>query len=240
MNRFFSVVTAATLLVVVGAAVGLSAARAGADEVPVPFERLPDAVQASVLVHLDRADITEIEASGAGADTRYEVEGNGIELLLDADGNVLAIEADDDDDAEDDDDDREVEIAYADAPVAVRKAFARYAGGARATEVERITDDGFTAYELSFADGRGESSVVFSAAGELIETEQAIAPGSLPEAIRQALLEAYPDARIVEAESVQLQYYEVELQMGDDRVDVVALATGEIESDDDDEDEDDD
>lgn len=53
-----------------------------------------------------------------------------------------------------------------------------------------------TAYEVSFAQAPGESSALFTAAGELLETKMAISGHQLPPLARTAMMAHYPKREI--------------------------------------------
>ena len=86
-------------------------------------------------------------------------------------------------------------------------------------------------YEIEYARAGGEASLVLSADGDLIAMESEIPADALPQAVRDALEVRYPDAVIVEAESVQLFYYEVEVVVDGETRELTVLASGAIEDD---------
>ncbi|MHC4340271.1 MAG: PepSY domain-containing protein [Planctomycetota bacterium] len=128
-------------------------------------------------------------------------------------------------------------IAFKDAPQAVQAAIRKVTTVEEIIELEKITDDGLTVYEVEFKkDGRARV-LKFAVSGEVIVTEQEVDASTLPETVRTVLQKRFPGGEIVEAESITLHYYEVVVKAGGKVHEVKLLASGEM---DDDEDEDDD
>ena len=140
--------------------------------------------------------------------------------------------------AQDDDDHHEthggeaeqtVVIKFESAPQSVRDAFSELAPGKAPSRVERIADEDVTKFEIEYPGADGTCSATFSDHGHLLESEMAIQPSALPEAALRELMKDYPGAEILEAESVQLHFYEVEIIKDGKKHEVIVLATGDIE-----------
>lgn len=78
-------------------------------EAEITLDAVPEAVREAILKAADGAEIEEVEMITAHGVTRYEaewvVDGKEVEILLDAEGQVLRMEIEDDGDDDDDDDD---------------------------------------------------------------------------------------------------------------------------------------
>jgi hypothetical protein len=130
-------------------------------------------------------------------------------------------------------------------PAAVRAAAEAHANGAAITEIEQGTMRGRVVYEVEFARNGGEVTVLLSDRGDALETETAIRAGDLPQVVRDAVEGGFPGGRIVEAESIEVYVFEVEVAHDGKTVEVRVLPNGVIEQqeaddDADDEEEDDD
>lgn len=87
----------------------------------------------------------------------------------------------------------------------------------KATAVKWELEDG-KEYEAEFKDGGKERSSTYDAKGYWIETETGIATSDLPEPVTKAIKTAHPEARVKEAELVEIPeggpLYEVEISQG--------------------------
>jgi len=131
-------------------------------------------------------------------------------------------------------------IKLSEAPDAVRAALVKITPADKVTEVTRESHKGVTVYEIEYAAEGGECSVVFSAAGEVMELEKEIKEAALPAAALAALRKAYPDAKFGEITLVQEFSYEVEFKVDGKTHEVELNAAGQIDDDDDEDGEDDD
>jgi len=144
---------------------------------------------------------------------------------------AAAPEVDDDQDRVEDEQTEQIEIAQ--VPPKVLASFLVYSGGVKPISAERITDDGIDVYSLESKDNGVEFEAVLSVAGDIIKTESQIGIDTLPQSVREAIAEAFPDATISEADAVSLSYFTVELHRGNRTFDAVAFASGDIEMGDD-------
>ncbi len=142
-----------------------------------------------------------------------------------------------------DDDESEVEIGFCQAPKAVQNAIRGVTHYRSVEEIERVTEDGGTYYDVEYRTRGGEGSLAIAASGEIIQHEQPIAARRLPAAIRAAIAERMPGAVITEAEHVVLRSYEVLVTVNGKRIELEAYASGHVDVEDsdveDDEDDDD-
>jgi hypothetical protein len=99
------------------------------------------------------------------------------------------------------------------APPAVGAAAVALAGGAgNINSVVREGDAGHRTFEVEFTRDARSGSAVYSPAGELMELEQALEEGKLPEAVKTALARRYPGTHLGEIQLVTRTFYEVELK----------------------------
>lgn len=135
----------------------------------------------------------------------------------------------DEEQADGDDQEHTAVIQLDAAPKAVRDAFARHAHGAAPTRVEEITVEEVKKYELEFAANGGTASMTFADTGDLLEREMPVHADALPAAVRHEIQKDFPGATIKAAEAVELHYFEMEVEVNGKTIEVVALATGDIE-----------
>ncbi len=226
------ITTIALALVAAAAAIGFTAA-AGEEEVQISIDQVPPAVRTTIEVNLAGGTITEIERSAGAERVVYEVEvtgpGGRFELAVAEDGTLLAVEADDGA--------QTAVIPLGKAPAAVRSAFRNVAGGAPAARVEQLVRDGRSVYEIEFQHGGALATVAMSERGDVMELELPVPAADLPEAVLAAMQQAFPGATIVEAESVQVSYFEIDIEQNGIKREIVVLANGRIGDDDGDDDE---
>ncbi len=248
MKQFWLNGILSLIVISVCCAIGATAMRGGAaEEQLVTLNEVPEAVRRAILARANGATIESIERSQEDGHTIYEVE---IEkgarefefvVVVGDDGQIIDLEAEEDEDEnEHEDDEKQVtKISMKEAPAAVQNAFRSASGNATPTEVERVVQEGFVTYEIEFAADNGESSLTLSDQGELIEVEKPFKIVELPKAIVRAIMKEHPVAELLEAEAVQLFYYEITININGRVVELAALATGDIEDEDEDEDQDD-
>jgi uncharacterized membrane protein YkoI len=228
-----------TLVALSGAAIGMGGYKPGDDDEVVSLRDVPAAVRQTIKQHAKGGTIEKIERSTEDGKTVYEVEVEGhrgdFEFAVGRDGSFLGMDHEDAD-HENDDGDEEVdqpeqvfEITFADAPRSVRDTFEDRTDGAKPTKVERIVDEDVTKYEVEYARHGDTASMTMSDKGEVLEMETPVAIDRLPAAVRAEIMKDYPGATIEAAEAVQLFYYEMDVVVDGKTVEVVALATGDIE-----------
>lgn len=232
------------LVAAAGGTLAFTANQQPDDDEVVQLSNLPLAVRQTIREHAKGGEIEQIERSDDDGKFVYEVEVEGaqgdFEFMVGTDGAYLGKdheEADDDHDEgrwnqdgdEDDDEEHAEVIKLNNAPNAVRNAFSRLAGGAAATKVERIIDEEVTKYEIEFAADGGTASLTLAATGDLLERESPVAADALPEAVRREIQKDFPGATFKAAESVELHYFEIEVVVDGQTMEVSAFATGDIE-----------
>jgi hypothetical protein len=132
-----------------------------------------------------------------------------------------------------------------DAPAPVQAALGRLGAGDTVTAVRKSTRGDIAVYQAAFRKDDAACSATMSEAGEVMELEQAVELSKLPDAVRAAIAKKYPNGKIGKAESITLQYYDVEVTVDGKTRELEILACGQVkdddaEDDDGDEDEDED
>lgn len=131
--------------------------------------------------------------------------------------------------------DEEEIITLDKAPEAVRAAAIKLAGDARhITKVSKEEDDeDALTYEVEYTEGSGPSAVacaaIFSAAGDLMETEKATSKTDLPAAVLAALKKDYPRATFTDPQFVTRMFYEINVVIDGKKHEVRVDASGNIE-----------
>lgn len=114
-------------------------------------------------------------------------------------------------------------------PQPVRNIFAKQ--HPKATAIKWELEDGKD-YEAEFKDDGKERSSTYDAKGYWIETETSIAPSDLPDAVMKAIKSAHPEARLKEAELVEVPeggpFYEVEVSQGKEETELRYDAKGNL------------
>ena len=134
--------------------------------------------------------------------------------------------------------DESVKMTLAQAPPAVQKAIQSAAGSATVTEVEKETEDGFTLYEAAWEVGGVEHEVNVNEAGEVMETEIAVAADAVPAAVKTAAMKHLPKRTKPEFEKKMIVLYEIIAMVDGKEIEFLVDPSGrvmELEADDDDE-----
>ena len=105
-------------------------------------------------------------------------------------------------------------IEWAKLPAPVQKAAEAEMGGAKATKVERESRAGVVVYEVKFEKGGAVHEFKLAEDGAIMERETKIAVADLPKAVAEQVKRAYPKAKVVKAELVELRIYEVKIEEG--------------------------
>lgn len=138
----------------------------------------------------------------------------------------------------DDDDANKAGIKLADAPAPVRAAIARLTADQNVKQIFKEISNGSTTYDVEYQVDGQASDVEISESGEVLEIATVIKAGALPEAASKAVARAFPKGTITGAESVQVFFYEVVVNVNGVDREIKVGANGQI-ADDNDEDEDD-
>jgi len=123
-------------------------------------------------------------------------------------------------------------IDFSKAPEAVRTAALKLmgAGGEKAIKkVIKEEDEDVYTYEIEYTEGGIECAAIFSATGDLMETEKATSEAKLPAAIMAALKKDYPKATFAKPFAVTKMFYEVEVVIDGKSHEVKVDAAGSIE-----------
>ncbi|MGZ5585539.1 MAG: PepSY-like domain-containing protein [Methylobacter sp.] len=111
----------------------------------------------------------------------------------------------------------EKELSKHQVPKAVIDAFEKDYPNAKASEFEKETFDGKTAYEVEYKENGKEYALLYGDDGTLLQKEEEIDGKSLPDPVVQAVKKAHPKAEIKEAEKLMkpdgtVVGYEVEIK----------------------------
>jgi len=123
-------------------------------------------------------------------------------------------------------------IDFTKAPEAVRTAALKLvgAGGEKAVKkVIREEDEDVYTYEIEYTEGGVDCSAIFSAVGDLMESEKATTEVKLPAAVMAALKKDYPKATFAKPFAVTKMFYEVEIVIDGKSHEVTVDAAGNIE-----------
>lgn len=86
-------------------------------------------------------------------------------------------------------------------------------------------------FEANFEEKDKDVSVLFDAAGSVLETEREIARGELPKAVINALRVDYPDFKLEESSKIEANgviTYETEVEKGEQTFDLIFDAEGKL------------
>jgi hypothetical protein len=97
---------------------------------------------------------------------------------------------------------QEQEISCDDVPRAVRAAFEKAYPKAAVNACAEEVEAGETVYEIASKEGGTGRDVLFRADGGLILVEETVALGDVPDPVRQALRNGYPDGEVTLAEKI--------------------------------------
>ena len=119
------------------------------------------------------------------------------------------------------------EMTEKQVPAAVVATFKQAHSGAKGVKWEKEDAN----YEASFKQGSSEMSMVFAAAGTLLETETEISMAQLPAAVRAMLSSQYAGYKVTEAAKIVAAAtgaitYEAEVSKGGKELDVLFSADG--------------
>jgi uncharacterized membrane protein YkoI len=121
----------------------------------------------------------------------------------------------------DDNADEENLLTEHELPLAVLESFNEaFPHAADVAFEEESNEEGETVYAVEFTNQGVETEASYSADGTLLKLEEEIQPSELPEAVTEAIMQAYPDAIILEAEKIvaadgSISGYEVEIEDDD-------------------------
>jgi len=87
-----------------------------------------------------------------------------------------------------------------DLPAAVSTAFQKAYPKAKILGASTETEKGVKYFEIESQDGSMRRDLLYTQDGKVYETEETIAPGDLPEAVKAALSKELPHAKILKAE----------------------------------------
>ncbi len=118
-----------------------------------------------------------------------------------------------------------------DLPPAVLAAFHKTYPKSKVTKADKETKDSTVYYEIESVDGKMKRNILYLPDGAVYEVEEAVPASSLPREILARLSADNPKARVERAERITrgtVIEYEVGLEAGEDKSEVVLDATGKI------------
>lgn len=121
-------------------------------------------------------------------------------------------------------------IALDTAPDAVRAEAIKLAGGEKNVSkvIRERSKTGATTFEVEYSEGAVKCAAILSMAGDVMETERAVAESSLPDPALAALRREYPGATFADAQAVTVHSYEIDVVLDGKRHEVKVDATGGI------------
>lgn len=134
-------------------------------------------------------------------------------------------------------------LTEGDLPPAVLGAFRGSYPNAVIQAVSQEIQDGIAYYEITSLEDSVRRDILYTVQGGLVEVEEAIGAGALPEQAARAVADRYPDAVMTHAEMITrgaVTTYEVALRSGKRRIEVAVTADGQITATEEDELDDDD
>ena len=122
-------------------------------------------------------------------------------------------------------------ITERDLPHAVREAFRDAYPEAKITGVTRETRDGKFLYHVQSTEGQTRRDLVYSADGNLLESQESLPPGEIPTAVRETMDEQCPNGALLFARQTRrgsdVTYF-LRMACGEYRVNLVIDASGRL------------
>ena len=126
---------------------------------------------------------------------------------------------------------QEKKISRKDVPSAVLAAFEKAYPHAKIRGTSTEVENGKTYFEIESMDGTQARDILYLADGTVAEIEEAVAVGTLPEAVRTAIGKEFPKAKIAKAEKTTKGTevsYEVHVALGSKKGSVVVDPSGKV------------
>lgn len=128
------------------------------------------------------------------------------------------------------DDDEQLEtIVLGAAPAEVRAAIEQLTHGGHVLALERGIQHGSVVYECEYDAGGSPASATFDAGGQVLELERAVDKTALPQPVLDALARHFNGAQIMEAETLEVRYFECVVESAGRRIEVRVSPLGKIE-----------
>jgi outer membrane lipoprotein-sorting protein len=116
-------------------------------------------------------------------------------------------------------------------PDAVLAAFKAAYPKAEIKGASKEVENGVTQFEVESVDGKLNRDLIYAADGKVLEFEEAVAPESLPAAVKATLAKDYADAKVLKAETLTkdgTMVYELSLQGKDKKMGVTIDPNGKV------------
>jgi len=125
------------------------------------------------------------------------------------------------------------EKAEVKAPAAVVTAFQAAYPRAKILDVSIETVNGKDYYEIESQDGATRRDLLYTADGAVYQTEELMGVADLPLKVTESVLSKYPAAKMQKAEKITragVTEYEVLAEVGEDNLEILVSADGQIKS----------
>ena len=126
---------------------------------------------------------------------------------------------------------QEKKISRKNVPQAVLSAFEKAYPGVRAKSYSTELEDGKTYYEIESVQNKMTLDISYLPDGSVVEVEEGIIVGALPDAVKAAVKANYPNGRIAKAEKRTVETtetYELQVISGKARVSLEIASGGKI------------
>ena len=125
----------------------------------------------------------------------------------------------------------ETRITVRDLPPAVREAFRDAYPEAEVTAVTRENRDGKFLYHVQSIEGQTRRDLVYSADGDLVESQESLPPEEIPEAVRETMEDQCPNGALLLVRETQrgseVTYF-LRMACGEYRVNLVIDSSGQL------------
>lgn len=113
-------------------------------------------------------------------------------------------------------------------PPKVKEAVQRLVGTNTIKELEKETEHGTVVYGVEWTANGKEWEAEFTADGDLLEVEEAVAADEVPAAVRHAAAKALGEAAKIEFERVTITLYEAETKIDGKEREILISPTGKL------------
>lgn len=157
----------------------------------------------------------------------YEVEitVNGEETVVRIleNGRVLGSESED----EGGENEYEQVVPWESLPAEIKRSIEDHRSGEQPVKIERSLDDGYTYFEAEYSKKNGVThEVKVDEMGQIVEIEDEIPVDKFPMEARDSLAKSFPNSSIKEVTRKQAVYFTVELEKGDQELELSFLSNG--------------
>ncbi len=122
-------------------------------------------------------------------------------------------------------------ISKKEVPVAVLTAFKKACPHAKILGLSKEVEEGKIFYEIESMDGTKRRDLLYTADGTVAEIEETVAASELPEAVKVAVQNEYPEGKIAKAEKLtrgSMEGYEIHIVSGKKKHELLIDPRGKI------------